>query len=223
MFVLVIKFAMVTSVLQTARTQKRMRFYKMRELYLIGKYIGNSEFQKIEDCLEICFHMVNCSSFNAYLVGNTRKCVFLADNQCGFVRTTSGSTLFFQQKVCKFQLLVVDECVVAGSNSRSLTVDSDATCLTFQVNMDGGGFAALGKCIVLTVNDALEVSDISDERCQFGEIQFTKNSGGVRMVWISPTKKLCVIGERDGVSGVVSLFARPCTDNNYLFILIRTD
>ena len=96
-----------------------MSFYRMRGLYFRGKIIGSKEVEEATDCLGECFHIVNCTSFNAFTIkdGNACICEFLANNPCGFVENNSNSSIFFQHKMCKIQTKDGTKCVMKGSDN----------------------------------------------------------------------------------------------------------
>ena len=155
---------MLTCILEITQAQKQMTFYRMGGLSFSGKTIGFKEVELAADCLGACLQMVNCASFNAYMIkdGKAFKCEFLANNPCGFVEKTPKSSIFFQHKICKFQLKNESNCVIKNRGSWLKVSEKDSgDCLNITSDISG-------TC--LKVNNRL----VHTERYGDSEIQWFK-------------------------------------------------
>ena len=140
----------------------------MKGLHLNGTMIDYMKVDESTDCLGVCLNMNRCVAFNAYMInqGKHLMCEFLADIRCGFIEDNELSSIFVQHFTCEFSLKAENKFVT--KNNKFIQVKKHAQSLKFQINIDGTGFKANGKCI-FKHGKYLKLSETGSENQCYGE------------------------------------------------------
>ena len=213
---------MLTCILEITQAQKQMTFYRMGGLSFSGKAIGFKEVELAADCLGACLQMVNCTSFNAYMIkdGKAFKCEFLANNPCGFVEKTPKSSIFVQHKICNLQLKNESNCVIKNSGDWLIVGEKDSgVCLNITSDITGTCLKVNNRLVHTELTEGTKwfrLNDNAENNCLL--VQLIGNANQFQLM-VNQTNTCVVISQYHG-SGYDWLTLGKCDADMPLYFAI---